>query len=144
MFRAEKMPKAARKKVRHPSRKPCKHCKLIQPIHLFEKKPTETTYRNICKPCRAKANRITRKLRSNHIKQFGMPTNSACEICEKHLPLVFDHDHETLLFRGWLCRHCNVAVGKLGDNIAGLKKAIKYLQKYHDRLECAMTLMNMV
>lgn len=138
------MPKAPLKRVRHPSRKPCKHCKLIQPIHLFEKKPTETTYRNICKPCRNKANRITRKLRTDHIRKFGMPTQKPCEICDKVLPLVFDHDHDTLLFRGWLCRHCNVAVGKLGDNIAGLKKAIRYLERYHDRLECAQTLLQMV
>lgn len=144
MIWAWEMPKAARKKVKHPSRKPCKHCKVIQPIHLFEKKPTETTYRNICKPCRLKNNRITRKLRHDHIKTHGMPTNQACEICEKTLPLVFDHDHDRLLFRGWLCRHCNIAVGKLGDNIEGLKKAIHYLKRYEERLDCARTLLQMV
>ena len=137
------MPKAPLRRVRHPSRKVCKHCQVIQPIHLFEKKPTETTYRNICRPCRNKANRITRKLRTDHIKKHGFPTGKPCEICEKELPLVFDHCHETLLFRGWLCRHCNVAVGKLGDNLEGLRKAIRYLEGYRDRLACAKRLTEM-
>ena len=42
--------------------------------------------------------------------------------------LVIDHDHETGKFRGWLCRRCNIALGKFNDDIPTLKNAIKYLK----------------
>lgn len=34
-----------------------------------------------------------------------------CEICTTHCKLQYDHDHQTGLFRGWLCFRCNVLVG---------------------------------
>jgi hypothetical protein len=42
--------------------------------------------------------------------------------------MCFDHDPETHKFRGWICQNCNTAIGKLGDNLAGLMAAIRYLQ----------------
>jgi len=57
---------------------------------------------------------------------------SACECCgrppRKH-SLCVDHCHETGRFRGWLCGMCNTAIGKLGDNVAGLETAIAYLKR---------------
>jgi len=53
-----------------------------------------------------------------------------CEICGKNSsPLVWDHDHETLLTRGWLCQSCNKGLGLLGDSVEGLKRALAYLNK---------------
>lgn len=49
-----------------------------------------------------------------------------CEICgkpSKH----FDHDHETGRYRGRLCQSCNTGLGKLGDSVEGLQRAIQYL-----------------
>jgi len=43
--------------------------------------------------------------------------------------MTFDHDPQTADFRGWICSKCNVAIGTLGDNIAGLCNAILYLNK---------------
>lgn len=53
-----------------------------------------------------------------------------CWCCGKipDLGTVFDHDHSTARFRGWLCRSCNTGIGKLGDDIAGVKKALEYLE----------------
>jgi len=48
-----------------------------------------------------------------------------CFIKSEHL--ILDHDHDTGKFRGWLCRNCNQGIGKLGDNIEGLTRAVKYL-----------------
>lgn len=57
-----------------------------------------------------------------------------CECCGKppngkHPRLNVDHDHETGRFRGWLCWTCNVGIGQLGDSIAGLQEAIRYLER---------------
>lgn len=63
------------------------------------------------------------------------PEPDNCECCglvfEKtgmNVPCL-DHCHETGAFRGWLCFRCNTAIGKLGDNLAGLERAIAYLRK---------------
>lgn len=72
-------------------------------------------------------------------KRQGLPEPTRavgfnCECCgiarsalvrELHL----DHDHATGAFRGWLCSRCNVGIGMLGDDIAGLKRAIAYLER---------------
>jgi hypothetical protein len=55
-----------------------------------------------------------------------------CECCGRAAgsrALALDHCHETGKFRGWLCAACNTSIGKLGDNIEGLKRAIIYLEK---------------
>ena len=56
--------------------------------------------------------------------------NNLCALCkspEKSKRLCVDHDHETGEVRGLLCIQCNSALGKLGDNIAGLDNAKQYL-----------------
>ena len=58
------------------------------------------------------------------------PEPEACEMCEKPSlgkSLNLDHCHVSERFRGWLCWGCNVALGKLGDNI---DLAINRLEKY--------------
>ena len=52
-----------------------------------------------------------------------------CELCDKKFTndKCMDHDHETGLYRGALCRQCNAALGKLGDNIDNI---IEKLQRY--------------
>lgn len=51
-----------------------------------------------------------------------------CAICRKARALDVDHCHVTGVVRGLLCRGCNVGLGMLGDNAAGLRRAIKYLE----------------
>ena len=61
-------------------------------------------------------------------EQAGRPKPDNCEICgEKRLYIVFDHDHETGKFRGWICDRCNKALGLVDDNKEVLKSLIKYL-----------------
>ena len=58
-----------------------------------------------------------------------------CKICGVHQAeckkaFAVDHNHDTGEVRGLLCMECNTGIGKLGDNVELLKKAIEYLKKY--------------
>ena len=60
--------------------------------------------------------------------------NNSCAICGTKKPgghgtFVVDHCHKTSKIRGLLCNHCNTGLGKLGDNVENLQKAIRYLLK---------------
>ena len=61
----------------------------------------------------------------------------ACAICgepfdyeaeQRSLPHV-DHCHTTGVVRGVLCKHCNLGIGHLKDNILTLEAAIRYLKE---------------
>ena len=51
-----------------------------------------------------------------------------CEICGRPGQVV-DHCHKTRLIRGWLCRVCNLAIGKFDDDPLRLMKAAQYIHK---------------
>lgn len=79
------------------------------------------------------ANPEKKRLSDRRTKGLPDPTRpapSCCECCgrtqERHLEL--DHCHETGKFRGWLCIQCNTGIGKLGDNVEALERAIAYLK----------------
>ena len=64
---------------------------------------------------------------------YAAPEGTLCGICNKASysgnGIVFDHCHETNLFRGYCCNSCNRSIGVLGDNVDGLLKALNYLLK---------------
>ena len=76
-----------------------------------------------CKSCVKKHSRVRHKL---HKKAPIKPL--VCECCQK-IPhkWVLDHDHSDDSFRGWICDKCNTGLGKLGDNLEGVIKAVNYL-----------------
>ena len=41
--------------------------------------------------------------------------------------LAVDHDHASGAVRGLLCQRCNLALGLLGDDPAGLQRALEYV-----------------
>ena len=51
-----------------------------------------------------------------------------CALCNRHVKLHVDHDHDTGEVRGLLCHRCNVGLGYFQDNTQLLYKAIKYLR----------------
>ena len=53
--------------------------------------------------------------------------DSRCKICEKLVPLVVDHDHDTGIVRSLLCKHCNQGLGHFRDSMRNLETAVKYL-----------------
>jgi hypothetical protein len=56
-----------------------------------------------------------------------------CALCRipgrvgRHGKLAVDHCHNTGRVRGLLCAACNVSLGNLGDDVAGLMRALAYV-----------------
>lgn len=82
------------------------------------------------------------QVRATHRKLMGYPLPTRprpdhCECCglepekghKRQFILGLDHCHVTGVFRGWLCGRCNRAIGSLGDNVAGLMRAVRYLKR---------------
>lgn len=59
-----------------------------------------------------------------------------CAVCREPLILEkrngchVDHCHQTMRVRGLLCGSCNGAIGRLGDNAEGLRRALAYLERF--------------
>jgi Zn-finger protein len=75
--------------------------------------------------------------RRHAAKKFGFiectdypppPTGNKCAICHREMPLCLDHDHETGKFRGYICRDCNLGLGKLGDTVEAIRRVLLYMQ----------------
>ena len=76
--------------------------------------------------------KVIKKRLEKQTKIAGRLPSSTCEICDEpekeHARTVFDHNHKTGKFRGWLCQRCNRALGMVKDDKELLKKLIKYLE----------------
>jgi hypothetical protein len=115
----------------------CSKCGKVRPLteEYFGKNQSTNTggdkyFRPECKKCTKKAGEGKREA----LKKAGNPVRpklgTPCNLCKrKDRKLVFDHDHITLLHRGWLCDNCNRSLGMLGDDIPSLERAIRYLKK---------------
>lgn len=70
-----------------------------------------------------------------HLNEAIEAQGGLCAVCrtrEVHLnggrQVHIDHCHQTGKFRGILCSGCNTAIGRLGDTLAGVEAAAKYLR----------------
>ena len=88
-----------------------------------------------CKVCNSNNRKGTNKAIAD-AKTSGIsvkaPTGTKCALCgegpsSKKGEFVFDHDHETNEFRGYIHNRCNIGLGILGDSVLELLKAVKYL-----------------
>ena len=68
---------------------------------------------------------MARKLASIKIVSDIIPIEGKNKIA---LAMV-DHNHETKIIRGIICKNCNSALGMFKDNIIVMKNAIQYLEK---------------
>jgi hypothetical protein len=79
--------------------------------------------------------RLRAEIKNRRVYGLPEPTRSRpdnCECCgkpNKFRVLALDHCHTTGTFRGWLCDACNLGLGKLGDTVEALQKAIDYLNR---------------
>lgn len=110
-----------------------------------------------CRPCTAEwarndrakpSSRHREHIRNSHLKRnYGLTpeqrdemfdsVDGKCELCghemmrrgKSQYGSVIDHDHVSGKMRGMICSRCNTGLGKLGDSIAGLIKAVDYLAR---------------
>ena len=134
----------------------CIKCKLTKPLGCFSirggaiRKDGTSSLKNSCIEC----NKYSRKVRYHLDKITPRPADDyQCPVCLKTLDMIkeelndptnstlhnatlywnLDHDHETGMFRGWLCSRCNSGLGWLGDSVSNLKRGLKYLQDDLDK-----------
>lgn len=129
----------------------CTKCGAAKPDEEFYRDPRNPGRRHRQSWCRScmrgnyrrwrdsdpsRAARVAR--RSNLKSSYGITVEQyealadaqgrACAICRKGKKLLVDHDHATGAVRGLLCLKCNSALGSLGDDVAGLRRALAYLE----------------
>jgi hypothetical protein len=90
---------------------------------------------------RYRSSRILNKFGLDKEMEKSLDRNDirTCQICgspeysnrwgSRTQALGVDHCHTEGNIRGLLCDHCNTGLGKLGDNIEGLMKAVEYLKR---------------
>jgi hypothetical protein len=112
----------------------CKQCNKKKGAEQFpwilrgnNSKPTLNS--RTCRSCDNHNSKVLYRLKKENPK----PLDSKCACCGKVTKLVCDHDHNTDEFRGWLCEPCNTGIGKLGDDLNGLRMAMAYLKRVEKR-----------
>ena len=107
----------------------CAKCNTLKPASEYVKK------RNDCKECRSNYHSLSRYgIDNNELKKLLYQQDNKCAIClqslKKRSECHVDHDHQTKVIRGILCRNCNTALGLLRDNYENFERGSKYLKKY--------------
>jgi len=112
------------------------------------RKANPETYRQYERNKRLKnlpAFRATRRRAIWKFRGTPLPTRpepAQCEICGlvetvrrggTLCGLQNDHDDIARYFRGWICNACNLGLGKLGDTIEGLERALAYLKRAQEQ-----------
>lgn len=101
--------------------------------------------RRVNSPSDKEARKRAKRKSRGQVDVPNRPSLNVCECCCRFMegPSEHeDHDHVTGYFRGWLCNRCNVGIGLLGDDIAGVQKALDYLTvtaKYNERVRNSVT-----
>lgn len=135
-----------------PDKKRCTKCHAVKRLTAFSLSSKALDGRlSSCRTCRSqhtknwqKHNLVKYKAKQKQFKYGITPEMEAalytkqegvCAICGKRPPgpLTIDHDHESGMVRGLLCRRCNSGLGLLGDNITVLSHALNYLEQAAER-----------
>lgn len=121
----------------------CFRCSVSKPAADFQVDKTKRNGRaSYCRVCYREYKREwyarNPEKSAGYVRKLKYGTTGAelqqkqCAICndplkrEKHL----DHCHATGKVRAWLCRCCNLGLGRFKDNPARLRAAADYLEKH--------------
>lgn len=63
--------------------------------------------------------------------EAGRARPHCCEICGARKRIVFDHEHKSGRFRGWICDRCNKVLGLCYDDSTLLRKLGSYLDGWN-------------
>jgi hypothetical protein len=147
MTKTFKLPAELKEKPFHKKEQACNKCKVVFPYtleHFALNTSTNTNGKVIylrpdCRDCNKKMNQGKNKAKNLAGNPKPPLLGSCCDRCgcdpgpNKKDPtkanLVFDHCHETLIHRGWLCDNCNRSMGMLGDNVKGMLISAIYIAK---------------
>lgn len=113
----------------------CKKCGETKPVADFEHRvrglcgPRPL---NHCKVCRKKAAKELSKIKKYTTQP---PDDHKCPLCLRGREelgytsaFVFEHNHETGLFRNYVCHDCNNALARIHDSLETAKNIVKYLE----------------
>jgi hypothetical protein len=119
--------------------KACNRCGQVRQLDGFHKQHTRPDgRRSICKEClsaQARPYLLSKRfgLSESDFSALLASQGNGCALCGVAKPggrwenFHVDHCHETGKVRGILCYRCNVAIGQLGDNEAGMARALAYI-----------------
>lgn len=115
----------------------CSECQQIANRGWAQRNPGEAARRSrewvAANRDRSRAIQLRAKRKAMRIPDAPYPKPECCENCGRKPfginQMHLDHDHVTGKFRGWLCGSCNRGIGMLGDDIAGVERAIAYLKR---------------
>src|SRR2546423_9654877 len=152
--RAARKPRKLRKRVAAPpGSKHCHGCGLIKPLDAFcNNRRSGDGKAFYCKTCHNARSRETLERlyggsRHYHLmRRYGIgdadvaamidAQDGKCLICVDALTKAHvDHDHVTGKVRGVLCFNCNAGLGKFGDNVEIVERALAYLKGHHPEAE---------
>ena len=107
--------------------------------HRLSNKNVEDSTAN-CESCGVvsivKTGKIWRCKKAKRATRTGgmvKPDDVVCEICGSDYVVSWDHCHDSGNFRGWLCMHCNTALGLVKDDPIILERMIAYLKEKSPR-----------
>ncbi len=127
--------------------KKCSKCHIEKTLDNFANNKCSTAthdsngnrlQRPECKECTKKDSKGRDEAYKLSGKPEYPPSGTPCNLCNKpgtdRFPILrFDHDHDSLKHRGWLCDTCNRSLGPLGDNITSFVNIINYMNKTENK-----------
>ena len=118
----------------------CRECQNLDNKKRYSPKPKkpkkEINQEEVKRNAKIRMLKHRYDLTIDEYEQMYESQNKKCAICDKEYKLggmgglYVDHCHETNKVRGLLCNSCNSSLGKFGDNIEMLQRAIDYLSRY--------------
>jgi hypothetical protein len=123
----------------------CPRCGETKPLPDFARnRSAKSGYGSYCKLCHNSV--VAENRQKNHggnrtfhlnrryrvdaaqVAWMILQQGGVCALCGSGKPEHVDHDHKTKRIRGILCFNCNRGLGKFGDDVELMGRAVDYLE----------------